>query len=203
MNEHQRTLLLRDLPEELVGERIVLRPWRAGDGPTVWEMVHESREHLGRWMPFVQHNTEPAHSEEYVRGCHASWVLRERFSMGIWHRETGQLLGQCSLTRPDWAIPSFEIGYFLRESAEGHGYMTEAVRLITAFAFDILGVQRLFIRCDARNGRSAAVPTRCGYVHEGTLRNSAVDPGGGLGDFMIFGMIPTDYARLRNGEAPG
>ena len=61
--------------------------------------------------------------------------------------------------------------------------------------FETLGANRVEIRCDALNARSAAVPRRLGFVHEATLRNDTRDHTGKLRDTFIFGMTPDDYAR--------
>jgi RimJ/RimL family protein N-acetyltransferase len=70
----------------------------------------------------------------------------------------------------DWEVPKFEIGYWARTSQTGHGYITEAVNGVVRLAIDTLGANRLEIRCDTKNDRSAAVAKRVGFVLEGTLR---------------------------------
>src|SRR3712207_7331296 len=55
-----------------------------------------------------------------------------------------------------------------RASAEGRGFMTEAVRLACRLAFEELGAQRLAVWCDALNERSAAIPRRLGRSEEHT-----------------------------------
>jgi len=87
----------------------------------------------------------------------------------------------------------------LRNQAEGRGLVTEAKALIAAFAFDGLHAQRVLIRCDARNLRSAAVPRRLGFMHEATLRNECRRCDGTLRDTFEFGMTPDDYAAARRG----
>jgi RimJ/RimL family protein N-acetyltransferase len=92
-----------------------------------------------------------------------------------------------------------EIGYWIRNQGEGRGFVTEATALIAAFAFDSLHAQRVLIRCDARNLRSAAVPRRLGFVHEATLRNECRRSDGTLRDTFEFGITPDDYGVARRG----
>src|SRR5471032_221889 len=108
--------ILIDVPEEIVGERLVLRPIKTGDGSAIWETVQESREHIKPWMEWVKFNNSLADSEEYARSAHARWIGRESLQMGIWERKTNRLLGQCGLVRPDWDVPSIEMGYWIRTS---------------------------------------------------------------------------------------
>lgn len=194
--------ILQELPEELVGERVIVRPYRPGDGAALWEAIEESREHLRPWMPWVGEHKSPDDSEAYARRAQARWMLRDDLPVGFWERVTGRYLGGSGLHRIDWDVPSFEIGYWIRASAEGKGFVTEAVRLLCGLAFETLGANRVFIRCDSRNGRSAAVPRRLGFVHEATLRNDARSLSGDLRDTFSFSMTPEDYATLKARNSP-
>jgi ribosomal-protein-serine acetyltransferase len=105
-------------------------------------------------------------------------------------KENGMMIGGSGLHRIDWSIPKFEIGYWARTSHAGQGYITEAVNGITRFAFETLGAQRVEIRCDVKNERSAAVARRAGFALEGTLRQDARDHiSGGLRDTHIFAQV--------------
>ena len=101
-------------------------------------------------------------------------------------------MGSSGLHNIDWAVPRFEIGYWIRTSLSGQGYITEAVNAITDFAFDVLGAQRLEIRCDARNERSAAVARRAGYTLEVRMRCQARGVDGSLRDTLVFVKLRED-----------
>ena len=76
----------------------------------------------------------------------AHWLLRDDMMLSIWEQESGRYLGGVGLHPHDWEIGYFEIGYWVRASAEGHGYIAETVRLLTDYAFDTLKANRLEIR---------------------------------------------------------
>ena len=101
-------------------------------------------------------------------------------------------LGGTGLHPRNWEIGYFEIGYWVRASAEGRGYIAETVRLLTDYAFDTLKANRLEIRCDELNVRSAAIPKRLGYVLEGRLRNDVATSDGRLRTTLVFSLIPED-----------
>jgi len=185
--------VLRDVPDELVGPRVIVRPYRPGDGQQLWEAVEESREHLLPWLPWGDTHKSPVDSEEFVRKMHARWYLREDMPYSIWSRATGRYLGGTGLHRIDWEVPSFEIGYWLRKSAVGRGYMTEAVRLLVAMAFDTLSANRVHIQVAAGNHKSAAIPPRLGFILESTQKNAKRVTTGELVDMKIFAMTPAEY----------
>ncbi len=77
--------ILLDFPERLEGERIVVRPWRAGDGAVLFEAVDASREAILPWLPWGRSShATPEVSESLVRKWRAQGDLREDLSMGIW-----------------------------------------------------------------------------------------------------------------------
>lgn len=193
--------VLLDVPREIRGERVELRAFAEADAPAIWEAVDASREHLKPWMPWVNEHDSPEFSRAYARRMEAKWILREDLPMGIWRREDGRLIGSTGLHRIDWSVPSMEAGYWIRPEAEGNGYVTEAVRLVTTLAFDHLRAERVTILCGSRNLRSAAVPRRVGFVHEATLRCERRDGDGSLRDTELFALTRADFESLRAGFA--
>ncbi|MES2964932.1 MAG: GNAT family protein, partial [Bdellovibrionota bacterium] len=86
-----------------------------------------------------------------------------------------------------WKVPRVEIGYWIRKSREGQGLITESTNALTRFAFEVLKVQRLEIRCDSGNRRSEAVPTRLGYVREAVMKNETLATDGeSVRDTVLF-----------------
>ncbi len=100
--------------------------------------------------------------------------------------------------RIDWDVPRFEIGYWVRTSLQGQGYITEAVNGISKFAFEQLKAERMEIRCDARNERSAAVARRAGYTLEAKLRRESRAPDGSLRDTLIFALLRDEWTANGN-----
>ncbi len=188
---------LHDLPSEWLGTRIVIRQWRDNDAPLLYDALMESQAHLRRWLPWAATYQTIDDAIEYVRRQSGHWSLRKEVGVGIFARDDGRLLGGSGFHVHSYELPSFEIGYWLRQSTEGHGYMSESVRTLTAFLFDTLGAQRVVIRCDARNRRSGSVAERLGFLLEGVSRRDSLGTDGTIRDTLIYAMIPDDFARAR------
>lgn len=69
---------------------------------------------------------------------------------------------------------SAEIGYWLGEAFWGRGIVTEAVSLVTDYAFSRMNLLRLFALPFADNVASARVLEKAGYTCEGLLRSASV-----------------------------
>ncbi len=189
--------ILIDLPEELTSENTLVRPYRMGDGQQLFEAVDESREHILPWLSWGPSHGTPSDSEELVRRFRAKWDLREYLAVFLADRATGCCVGGSGLHIIDWTVPSFEIGYWLRKSAVGNGHATTAVRILSHLAFELLGAQRVFIRCAAENEASANVAKRAGFLFESRMRNSHRDTLGNLHDGIVLSLIPDDWEKLK------
>ncbi len=187
---------LVELPARIEGERVVVRPYTRHDGAAIFEAVTSSCERLSRWLPWPKNHVDVRFSEAYAVRCAARWMARDDLAVGLFDPH-GRLVGGSGIHRLDWKARNGEIGYWLRDDAEGRGYVLDAVKLLTALAFERLGMARVKIRCDRANTRSAAVPARLGYVLEATLRHDRVDLDGVTpADTLEYGLVRADLDAL-------
>jgi len=193
--------ILRELPEEILGQRIVIRPRRPDDALQIWEAVEESREQARLWLPWVDKTLSINDCVASGRRAIAQWITREDLGVSVFDRATGRFLGGSGLHRIKWDVPSFEIGYWLRTSAQGRGYMTECVQVLCTFCFESLEAARVFICCDSRNERSSAIPRRLGFLHEATLHNDARDRDRSLRDTEVHALTPERYWEVKTNWA--
>jgi ribosomal-protein-serine acetyltransferase len=198
MTEASDTLpTLHELPDELRGVRVCLRPYAVGDGVPVQQAIEESRDHLRPWMAWTDSRSTVQACETYVRQALAKWLTQEDVTVGMWDCSTGRYLGGIWLYYTDRYVPAMAIGYWVRASAQGQGHVTEGVTLLCRLAFMTFKAQRVSIQCDAANGRSAKIPRRLGFVHEATLRNHSRNTMGELTDQLVFALTRDDYDQLQ------
>lgn len=184
--------ILRDFPDHFQTERVLIRAPRPGDGPALHEAVMESMDNLTPWMPWANPARQPHEDELWARQGAAKWLLRTDLPLLLFRLSDGFLVGGSGLHRIEWDVPCLEIGYWVRSSLEGQGYITEAVKGVTRFALEEIGAKRLEIRMDAENTRSTAVAERAGYTFEGRLRHDTITPGGVLRDTLVYALLAED-----------
>ncbi len=181
--------ILLDFPDSFDTERLTIRSPMPGDGAELQAAVAETIEDLRPWMPWADHVPTVEEDEELVRGGRARFITREDLWLMLFLKGTHTLVGCSGLHRADWDARRFEIGYWVRRRFAGQGYITEAVRGVTRFAFEELKARRLEIHTAGGNVRSQLVAQRCDYTLEATLRNSRVSPAGELEDHLIFARL--------------
>jgi RimJ/RimL family protein N-acetyltransferase len=185
---------IHPIPERIEAERVYLRAVQMGDGSLVRAGVEETFEQLHQWMPWAKHMPSMAESETFARESAAKFRTKEEFDFLLFHKSDDRYLGNLGIHTIDWDVPRFELGYWLRISEQGNGYVTEAVGAICDLLFDELKAERIEIRCDNRNLNSAAVAERAGFTLEAVLRNNSRDNEGGLRSTRVYVLFPASEA---------
>jgi RimJ/RimL family protein N-acetyltransferase len=88
---------------------------------------------------------------------------------------------------------SAEIGYWLGEEFWGRGIITDAVRAVTAFGFQVFDVCRIYACVFEWNPASRRVLEKAGYSLEGRLRKSVTKDGHTM-DQCIYGILREEAA---------
>jgi RimJ/RimL family protein N-acetyltransferase len=181
--------ILYSIPESFESKRLLIRAPLWDDGVMVNEAIIESIEELQPWMPWARNIPKMEETEINIRRSRLQFLDRTDLRLLLILKETGQLIGSSGLHRIDWQSRKFEIGYWVRTSYGNQGYITEAVEAITNYAVQELHANRIEIRCDGRNSRSARVAERQGFTLEGILRNDMCDVDGSLRNTMVFSKV--------------
>ena len=172
----------RPIPDVIETPRLILRASKASDLAESYAASLESVDALKAWMPWAHPAPNLESMRNYFNKVEDDWDARTTVDFQWLDRATGQLVGKGGFHHIDWQHPRVEIGYWLRSSAIGHGYCTEAVNALTDYAKTHLGAVRAEIRSAVENAASRAVAERCGYALEGVMRSSVMRGDGSLCD---------------------
>ncbi len=163
-------------PVILHGENILLRAPRFTDR-TQWNRVRaENREWLSPWEATLPETPVGAPASEFltkrpsfysmVRALNHEARAGRSYSFMIWHEKN--LVGQITLGGVIYgALRGGHIGYWIDKNYAGRGFTTEAVNMVTSFAFDALGLHRIEINIRPENAPSIRVAEKAGYRFEG------------------------------------
>ena len=99
------------------------------------------------------------------------WWQEDQGRMAITDPD-GRLVGAIMFFRSSPLLAGHEIGYVVfRPGDRGQGYMTEALRIFSAYLFELKPIPRLQLGMFKGNAASGAVAQKCGYQFEGTQRH--------------------------------
>lgn len=174
----------------IIDDGAVLDPLELSDIDAIWNSIDSQREHLGRWLPFVEMTTERAFTEFYVTTAveGAARNLEPQFVI----RVDGVFAGLVGFRSTDRFNRRTEIGYWISREFEGRGLMTRAVTALVNLAFSDLGMNRVQIRCATGNDRSRRIPIRLGFRLEGVERDGELLSGGRFTDLEVYALLARD-----------
>lgn len=183
--------VLIDLPENIDLERLILKKPSANMGLAVQEAMLDGYEDCIKWLGWSLTKPTLDAVEADCRVHEAEFILRDNIRYIIVEKNTGNVVGRCAFpsVQAMWHIPQFGISYFMRKSAQGKGYATEAVYLMTTIAFNYLKAQKVEIYCDKTNLASQRIPLKLGYALEYEQKGSWLTETGELADLQTYSMF--------------
>ena len=124
---------------------------------------------------------------------------------GFWNEEFGtmvitdkndRLIGEITYFKGVWYLPGYEVGYRIYKKEDmGKGYTSEALRIFTAYLFELKPIKRLEIQFAKDNIGSRRVAEKSGFVYEG-LKRQAVFSKGNYEDIELFALLREDCPSL-------
>jgi ribosomal-protein-serine acetyltransferase len=153
-----------------VGERCRLRSIQMADAAELFALTDANRTYLRQWLPWLDVVTQVEDTRDFIARRMRQFAEQEGLTAAIC--EDGKIVGVVGFIRIDWGVRSGYIGYWLAESHQGRGIMTESCRSLINYGFTTLKLDRVVIACDTANHRSGAIPLRLGFTHEGVIRDA-------------------------------
>lgn len=170
---------------------LLLRRWRSEDAAALLDAFTDPDVLASSWA--AERSYTPADAVTFVRDTHAAQLAGQELQLAVIDAGSDRLWGCVSVHAVDQDRGTAAIGYWLISAARGQGLATTAVALLSDWAFDVLGLQRLELTCGPDNLASQAVARRTGYHLEGRLR-SHMPFKGTRRDTLMHSRLPSDRA---------
>jgi ribosomal-protein-serine acetyltransferase len=168
-----------------------LRLLEESDADELYAVIDANREHLEPWMPWVEHEHEPADVLPFIRATRRQIADNDGLQTAIVDPE-GRIVGMVGVHNVDWPNRKTSIGYWLARGEQGRGTMTAAVRAYVDHAFATWKLNRIMIQAAVENTRSRAIPERLGFREEGILRE-VERVGARVLDGVVYALLAADW----------
>ena len=120
----------------------------------------------GEYFPIALHTLSDMRKQFRETG----WWQEDQGRMVIANKD-GEMVGAIMFFRPSPMLAGYEVGYVIfRLEDRGKGYMTEALRIFSAYLFELKPIPRLQLAMFKGNAASRKIAEKCGYQYEGTQR---------------------------------
>jgi len=177
----------RPLPDlDEVDDGVVsVRPVRVGDEDAVLD--ERSDAEARRWATGARTWLRDD-VERLVRSAASAWLAGVEARFAVVETASQEYVGSVGLRMTMPAFGVAELGYGMRARWRRRGYMTRALALVTAWAFQRAGLVRLELGTAADNLASQRTAERAGFVREGVARLRLPTVDGGRVDEVRYGL---------------
>ncbi len=157
----------RGVELELRTRRLEMWRWRDTDLPALAELFAEP---AFNWHPYRRRRT-PDEAEQFLHHLREHWSTYGFGRRAVCDQTTGELLGYCGLTVPQWPPrdDALEYGIRLGKSSQGRGLGSEAGAAVLAEAFRCSGSLTVVATVEADNIASRRMTARLGFLETDEL----------------------------------
>ncbi|MBQ4842770.1 GNAT family N-acetyltransferase [Bacillus safensis] len=176
--------------------RIFLRPIEEQDYPGIQRGCQHAE-------TLYMTGTRKTFTLEEIRSAYTRFLQDDsRRDFAICLLDTKEMIGDAAIVDidPFNHTASFRIALHAPEHFQ-KGYGTEAVRMVQAFAFDTLELNRLELEVFSHNPRAFRSYEKAGFQYEGK-RRQALYFNGTYSDVIIMGILREEYNHMMNTDAP-
>jgi RimJ/RimL family protein N-acetyltransferase len=176
-----------DLP--IATARLTLRPFTPADADDLY--AYQSVPEVTRFL-YWDARDRAASAASLVDKVRATRLAADGDSLVLAADLDGRVIGEVNLVWSSRAHRQGEIGFVFHPDFHGRGYAGEAAAEMLRIGFDVLGLHRIFGRCDARNDGSARLLERLGLRREAHLRHNEIFKGE-WGDEYVYAVLDDEW----------
>ena len=173
---------------ELLKPPYRLRPLLSGDAQAFALAVRESTATVGRWMSWSTPTYTELQAVQWFEQCASYRAAGSAHEFGIFN-EHGEFVGGAGLNQFNAANSFCNLGYWVRESAQGRGAATAACLALARLALERLGQHRVELVVAVGNEPSRAVAAKVDALYEGVARNRLQLHGAAV-DAHVYCLLP-------------
>lgn len=178
----------------LATKRLILRPIRMSEARLYFENATRSEVNfsLGIMPP-----KSAAYTRGQIREALKDWKRSgaRTLAFSIYLKRKRVWVGGMNLRWPHRGVG--ELGYAVHPKHWGKGYATEAVRRVTALAFEKFAAHRVQATCWVKNPGSMRVLEKSGFRREGRLRGF-MRIGDKIRDEFSFAITRADFSETKS-----
>lgn len=120
---------------------------------------------------FLSRGTLPSHPLILEKEFASTAKINQDIQLSIIDKSTGRYIGIVGLHSLNWISNHAEFRILIGDkSAWGKAYGAEACQLITAYGFEALHMNKIWLGVNTENKKAVNSYSRCGFQHEGVLR---------------------------------
>lgn len=181
---------------QLLGERCYLRTFTRSDATALTKLLADNKQYWSVYEP-IHHDSYYTIAAQRQKIAESNQLMARKreytFGMFVGNHLVGHIALYAIKRKP--YLSGF-IGYAIDENYKGKGICTEAVALISKFAIQKVGLNRVEAYVSPKNIASMRVLQKNAFCHEGTMRQ-LLYINGVWEDHAMYALLRDDFRQTK------
>lgn len=123
-------------------------------------------------------------------------ALNDEYYFAVETLEDGRFIGGCGIKALDWKNSRLEVGIFIGDKRlRGKGYGTDAMRVMVAFIFNEMNINKIKLQVLAFNKGAIRSYEKVGFREEAILKDEVYRQGS-YHDVVVMSIFSRDYFKM-------
>jgi ribosomal-protein-serine acetyltransferase len=170
-----------------VDNNIHLKEIEIENAQQIYNIINLERNYLVEWLPFVEETTDVSYTKSFIENVTGATSNDLIFAV----RYLNKLVGLLGLKDVDLGNKKSEIGYWLSQSYQHKGIITQSCEVLIKHAFSEMGLNRIQLKVATENFKSQRVAERLGFTFEGIERDGELHSRGFV-DLKVYSLLRKD-----------
>lgn len=181
------------LGRRLYTKNLYLRRLSISDAGAYLELFMKNLGYVRRWLYDFSPNCKLEHIKKAISISHLGAKSGTMLDLGIFHAETGRLIGHVGLSSVFYDIRmSALLSYWISEDMANKGYMTQSLSSVISFIFEEAYIHRIWAEVALNNPSSLHLLNKLGFRNEGTTKSN-IFINGQWQDTAEFSILAEEY----------
>ncbi|GBD91270.1 ribosomal-protein-serine acetyltransferase [bacterium BMS3Abin04] len=187
----------REIPQfkwpALETERLILRKFTYDDLNDISE--YASNPEITKYVQWEAHRSK-TETLEFLNIVVEMYIKHRPAPWGIELKEEKKIIGTIGFTKIFPEEFSCEVGYTLSQNYWNRGLMTEALKKILEYGFDVMDLNSIIAHCIVENEQSAKVLLKSGMNYVKTVKGNLMVKGN-MVDVKLFSLSKKEFKLLK------
>ena len=165
-------------------ERCKPRFFKSSDVDALFSICNDKEFNQFIPLPYPYHKLD---AEKWIKSQAEKREEGSGFDFAVDLKDENMLIGNVSITI-DKKNQFGELGCWISKQYWGKGFATESLKRLTRFAFEDLGLHKVYAKCYKENIASSKAIQKCGLTFVGTLKGHSLK-NGKFHDCLLYELV--------------
>ncbi len=156
----------------------------------MFSLIDSNRQHLKKWLPWVDHMQSIEIFLNHIEDCKKKEAAGTDYAFVIVMQK--EIAGRAGIHYVDHQNKFASLGYWLGAGFQGKGIITKSCKALIDHCFNVLGMNRVEIKCATGNLKSRAIAEKLNFKKEAVIRQGEFNTNK-FYDIYLYSMLKEEW----------